>query len=130
MDIIFTIADTLIAQFQKPTLAFLIAGAMLAVGQYFTLLFWLTVAMGLMFQLPLVMLAIVKVGLVQHDTLKKNWRWIVLGFFAVSAMLTPPDPFTQLLMAGPMIILYIVGLTMTARVAKARGPQPLAEAEE
>lgn len=99
---------------------------MFTVGLYFSFLFTLTTALGLVFQLPMLMLALVKVGLLQHETLKKNWRIIVLGFFFFSAVLTPPDPFTQCLMAGPMILLYLLGLFLTSRVAKERGAQPAA----
>lgn len=99
---------------------------MFTVGLYFSFLFTLTTALGVVFQLPMLMLALVKVGLLQHETLKKNWRIIVLGFFFFSAVLTPPDPFTQCLMAGPMILLYLMGLFLTSRVAKERGAQPAA----
>lgn len=100
---------------------------MLTVNQYFTLLLMLTAALGFVFQMPMFMMALVKVGIVQHKTLKKNWRYIILGFFCVSAMLTPPDPFTQMMMAGPMILLYLLGLMLTGRIERARGPQPMPE---
>ncbi|MCA8941643.1 MAG: twin-arginine translocase subunit TatC [Planctomycetes bacterium] len=101
---------------------------MLTVNQYFTLLLMLTAALGFVFQMPLLMLALVKVGIVTHATLKKNWRYIILGFFCVSAMLTPPDPFTQIMMAVPMVFLYLLGLFLTARATRVSGPQPLGEA--
>lgn len=89
-----------------------------AVNSYFRFLFMLTAALSLVFQLPLVMLALQKVGLVSHAVMRKNWRMIILIMFACSAMLTPPDPITQLLMAGPMVLLYILGLLLTARSTK------------
>ena len=92
--------------------------SMMSVGLYFSFLLTLTLALGVVFQLPLVMLAVQKIGLVSHDALRKNWRYIVRGFFTLSAMITPPDPFTQLLMAGPMVVLYIVGLVLTGRSAR------------
>ena len=64
---------------------------------------------------------------VPGETLKKNWRFVVLGFFAVSAILTPPDPFTQVLVATPMVFLYILGLVLTSRVPAPPGPQPMPE---
>lgn len=93
--------------------------SMMSVALYFSFLLTLTAALGVIFQLPLVMLGLQKVGLVSHEAMKKNWRHVVLGMFIVSAMLTPPDPFTQILMAVPMTSLYLIGLLLTARSARA-----------
>lgn len=92
----------------------------LAVSQYFSFLLTLTVALGFVFQMPLLMLALQKVGLVTHEAWRKNWRYVVLIFFIVAAVLTPPDPFTQLMMAGPMVLLYILGLVLTGRASRAK----------
>ncbi len=89
---------------------------MFGVSQYFSFLLTLTAALGVVFQLPLVMLAVQKVGLMSHASMKKNWRFVILGFFIVSAMVTPPDPMTMIMMAIPMIVLFVIGLLLTARV--------------
>lgn len=89
--------------------------ALLGVSQYFTLLFTMTAALGIVFQLPMVMVALQRVGLVRHSTLAKNWRGIVLAIFVISAVITPPDPFSMLLMAGPTLLLYLIGLVLTSR---------------
>lgn len=103
--------------------------ALLSVGQYFTLMFTLTAAMGLIFQLPLLMLALQRVGLVRHRTYVKNWRAIVLVLFVMAALLTPPDPFSMMIMAGPTLLLYLVGLLLTAQARKYEPPdvEPLPE---
>ena len=44
-----------------------------------------------------------------------NWRGIVLAIFVISAVITPPDPFSMLLMAGPTLLLYLLGLVLTSR---------------
>ncbi len=88
------------------------------VSMYFKLFLMLTLALGLVFQLPVVMWALARVGLVTYEGFRKNWRWVILGCFLFSAMLTPPDPFTQVLMAGPMVVLYCLGLFLTWRVGK------------
>lgn len=88
---------------------------LLSVSQYFSILFTLTTALGIVFQLPLVMVGLNKMGLVTHDTFRKQWRFVVLGIFVVSAMFTPPDPFTLFLMALPTVVLYAIGLLLTAR---------------
>lgn len=87
--------------------------AIFSIGQFLTLEFALTGAMGVVFQLPLVMLALQKIGLVTHAGFRKNWRMTVLIIFVVAAVLTPPEPISMLLMATPMLALYVLGLALT-----------------
>ncbi|MFY9342845.1 MAG: twin-arginine translocase subunit TatC [Planctomycetota bacterium] len=87
--------------------------AMFSVGQYLTLLFALTGAMGLVFQLPVVMVALQRIGLVTHRAFVKNWRLTILIIFVVAAVVTPPEPISMLLMAAPMLLLYGLGLLLT-----------------
>ena len=68
---------------------------------------------GISFQLPLVMLALQKIGLVAHRTYVRNWRMIILVIFVVAAVVTPPDPASMVLMAIPMVLLYGLGLVLT-----------------
>jgi Tat protein translocase TatC len=88
-------------------------GAMLSFGQFLNLELALTGAMGLVFQMPLVMVALQRVGLVTHKAYLKNWRMTVLLLFLVAALLTPPEPVSMLLMATPMLLLYGLGLVLT-----------------
>ncbi|MBL8726855.1 MAG: twin-arginine translocase subunit TatC [Planctomycetes bacterium] len=88
-------------------------GAMLSIGQFLNLELALTGALGLVFQLPLVMVALQRVGLVRHTTYLKHWRMTVLLIFLVAALLTPPEPVSMLLMAAPMLLLYGLGLLLT-----------------
>ncbi|MCA8950256.1 MAG: twin-arginine translocase subunit TatC [Planctomycetes bacterium] len=104
-------------------------GAMLSVGYYFTLLFWLTAAMGLMFQLPLVMLALQRVGLVTHKAFIKHWRVTVLLIAISAAIFTPPEPVSMLLTAAPMVVLYGLGLILTY-AGRRKEPQFAAAAAE
>lgn len=97
---------------------------MLAVDQYFTILFALTTALGVVFELPLVMVALQRVGLVRHATYRKHWRVIVLCIFLVAAVFTPPDPFTMFLMAGPSLVLFILGLVLTWFGRQHEAPEP------
>jgi Tat protein translocase TatC len=98
--------------------------SMMSVALYFSFLLTLTAALGAVFQLPLVMLALQKVGLVSHEAMRKNWRYVILGMFVLSAMFTPPDPFTQILMAVPMVVLYLLGLFLTGRAARRAASTP------
>jgi sec-independent protein translocase protein TatC len=88
-------------------------GAMLSIGQFLTLEFALTGALGVVFQLPLVMLALQKTGLVTHTAFRKHWRMTVLVIFLAAAVFTPPEPVSMMLMAAPMMVLYGLGLVLT-----------------
>lgn len=88
---------------------------MFTVALYFKFFLTLTVALGLVFQLPVLMLALQRVGILKFETLVKHWRWVILCMFLISALLTPPDPVTQLMMVTPMITLFLLGLGMMWR---------------
>ena len=76
---------------------------------------------GLAFELPLLMLALGWTGVLTPETLKSGWRVSVLGIFALSAFLTPPDPFTQLLLAVPLLILFGLGYWLVIWSAGRKG---------
>jgi sec-independent protein translocase protein TatC len=71
------------------------------------LLFWTGVA----FQTPLVIMYLARFGLVSGTQLIKWWRFAIVGAFVISAIVTPTiDPVTQTFVAGPIIVLYVVGI--------------------
>lgn len=105
---------------------------LLSVSQYFSLLFFMTMALGVVFQLPVVMVALQKVGIVRHPMMRKHWRWVILIICILSAVLTPtPDPFTMFMVASPAMLLYVVGLVLTYRMDRKAHPPgaPTAPAE-
>jgi len=75
----------------------------------------LLLAFGLVFELPLISFFLAKAGLLTHQTLAKNRRYFIVLSFIGAAALTPPDVITQLLMAGPLIILFEISV-MVARI--------------
>nr|WP_233249306.1 twin-arginine translocase subunit TatC [Desulfobulbus oligotrophicus] len=82
-----------------------------AVEEYFSLALRLFIAFGLMFELPVFMVFLSKIGVVNRSFLSKNRKYAVLIAFIVAAVLTPtPDVVNQLLMAGPLILLYEVSI--------------------
>jgi Tat protein translocase TatC len=105
-----------------------LVGAIFSVGQFLNLLFMTTAAMGVVFQVPLVMLALQRVGLVRHATFVKHWRMTILIIFIVSALFSPPEPVSMILMSLPMIVLYGIGLLLTASGRKNEPPAPEAVA--
>ena len=85
-------------------------------------------AFGAVFELPLLIYFLALVGVVTHRSLKKFNRWFVVLAFVIGAILTPtPDPYTQTLMALPMIILYNFSILLAWRVTVKR---ERAEAEQ
>ena len=75
-------------------------------GDYVAFVLKLLIAFGLMFQLPVILLALGSVGIISSQQLREKRRHVIVGLLVVAMLLTPPDPLTQLLMAGPMVILY------------------------
>ncbi len=67
-------------------------------------------AFGLVFELPLVITCMARLGLVSVDFLKKNRKYALLLFFVGSAILTPPDVVTQIMMAFPLMALYEISI--------------------
>ena len=90
------------------------------VRDYFRFLFVLTVALGCVFQIPIVMMGLVKFGICNPSTFTRYWRHSVLCMCVISALLTPPDPVTMVLMAGPMIMLYLFGILLSKMSFKKR----------
>lgn len=84
---------------------------------YVSFVFMLTVALGLVFQLPLIMLLLSKIGFVTPDKFVAWRKYAVLVIFIIAAIVTPPDPFTQTMTAVPMIVLYELGI-LIARPTK------------
>src|SRR5437016_14037245 len=102
---------------------------MISVGSYIDFLLKFTLAFGLVFELPLAITLAARMGVVTPKVLAKNRKYAILGAFNAGAVLTPtPDAFNQTLMAGPLILLYEVGI-ICARIF-GRKPKPVPVAEE
>jgi sec-independent protein translocase protein TatC len=86
---------------------------------YMKFLSTLGLGMGVVFQLPVLMMALTRVGLVDPDDFAKYRGHFIVGAAILAALITPPDPYTQLMMAGPMAVLYEAGLLL-ARLVKKR----------
>lgn len=74
---------------------------------------FLTLSFGLAAQLPLAMSGLALLGVVRYETFRDNWRYAILGIFAVGALFSPPDPFTQIMWAVPLVTLYGFSLGVT-----------------
>jgi sec-independent protein translocase protein TatC len=89
---------------------------MISIGSYIDFLLKFTIAFGAVFEVPLGMTLAARMGLVTPRALAKNRKYAILGAFVAAAVLTPtPDMVNQSLMAGPIIVLYEVGI-LSARI--------------
>ncbi len=84
----------------------------ITMGGYFSISTKLLIAFGLIFQIPLVILVLSLLGLVTARMLLGWWRYALLGSVIISAILTPPDVISQVLMAVPMMGLYFAGIVV------------------
>jgi sec-independent protein translocase protein TatC len=91
---------------------------LLSVGKYFGFVARLCFAFGLVFQLPLVIIFLTGIGAVSPRALIRQWRWAILIIFVVAAILTPPDPASQLLMALPLVGLFLVSVLLSMIIEK------------
>ena len=92
--------------------------ALPSVKEYFGFSIKLLFAFGMVFELPVVIFFLTKIGLVTPELLSKKRKYAILLTFAVGAILTPPDVITQCMMAGPLIILYEIGILVSKTVRK------------
>ena len=87
---------------------------MLSMREYLTLTLKLLLAFGVIFEIPVFLFFMTKIGLVTPRKLARMRRYAVVVCFIVAALITPtPDAFTQIMMAVPMIVLYEVGIVVS-----------------
>ncbi|NPV06239.1 MAG: twin-arginine translocase subunit TatC [Syntrophaceae bacterium] len=92
---------------------------MLSMREYLTLTLKLLLAFGIIFEIPVFLFFMTKIGLVTPRKLARMRRYAIVVFFIVAALITPtPDAFTQSMMAIPMIILYEVGILVSKLAAR------------
>jgi len=77
-------------------------------------------AAGLVFELPVLSYFLTKIGLVTPEFMKKYRRHSLVAILALSAIITPPDVFSQIMVAMPLIVLYEVGIGISRRIVKER----------
>ena len=87
-------------------------------GEYLSLMMRFIFAFGLAFQLPVVISLLAKANLVTHQTLRKFRKYAIVIAFLSAAFLTPPDPFSQISLALPIILLYEISIFLAKMIQK------------
>ncbi len=85
----------------------------LTVNEYAPFVMWLLLGFGLIFQTPLVILFLTRIGVVNPQMLARSRRYAIIVIVIIAAVLTPPDVFTQIAMATPMIALYELSIFLS-----------------
>jgi sec-independent protein translocase protein TatC len=97
--------------------------ALPSVKQYFSFSVKLLFAFGIVFELPVVIFFLTKIGAVTPLLLKQKRKYAILLTFVMAAILTPPDVITQCMMAGPLILLYEIGILVSGFARKKKEEQ-------
>jgi sec-independent protein translocase protein TatC len=84
-------------------------------------------AFGVAFEVPVAVVLLAATGLVRIETMTKNRGYVILGIFIVAAFLTPPDALSQSFMAGPMYLLYELGIVLSRILLKEKLAQQRSE---
>ncbi|RRI02354.1 twin-arginine translocase subunit TatC [Mesorhizobium tamadayense] len=96
------------------------------VSEYLSLIMTLIFSFGLVFQLPVVTSLLTRVGLLSSQTLAEKRKWAIVIAFVVAAVLTPPDPMSQIGLAIPTILLYEVAIFSSRLIERSRERDRLA----
>lgn len=86
------------------------------IGSYLSFVVTIFIAFGISFEIPVFIILLVASGLVKHSTLKNKRRYVIVGCFVVAMFLTPPDVFSQTLLAIPMCLLFEAGLFFSRNI--------------
>jgi len=88
------------------------------VNEYLSLIMRLIFAFGISFQLPVLLSLLARVGFIDSEYLKRRRKYVVVIIFAVAAVLTPPDPITQIGLGIPLLILYELSILAVKTIEK------------
>ena len=97
------------------------------VNEYLSLIMRLIFAFGISFQLPILLNLLARIGVVNSNYLKTRRRYIIVIIFAIAAILTPPDPITQVGLAIPLLLLYELSI-LTVRITEKKNKEHIEDA--
>ncbi len=91
---------------------------LISVDKYFSFVARLCFAFGIVFQLPIVIVTLTSLEVISPSALLRQWRWVILLIFVTGAVLTPPDPASQVIMALPLVLLYLISATLSLLIER------------
>jgi sec-independent protein translocase protein TatC len=100
------------------------------IEQYLNFVITMFLAFGVTFEIPIVVVVLVRMGLVSIEQLNQARPYVIVGAFVVAAVVTPPDVLSQLLLAIPMCLLYELGIMLGRVVGKRASTDPDAAAPD
>ena len=103
---------------------------LISVGNYITVITRMLLAIGLVFELPVVTTFLARIGIVKPEWLASKRKIVIVLAFIVGAVLTPPDPTTQILLAGPLIVLFEMSIWLAKLVYPRRQTELVEEVSE
>ncbi len=121
--LVFPIAVEFLANFDKSLVP------SLRLGDYLSLTIRMLFVFGLIFEMPLISLLLTRMGFLTARKIARSRRYSIVIIFIVAAVLTPPDPLSQLLMAGPLLVLFEVSIVVSW-LAQPRGKDKETEEEQ
>ena len=98
------------------------------VNEYLSLIMRLIFAFGISFQLPILLNLLARIGVVNSEYLKSRRKYVIVIIFAFAAILTPPDPITQVGLAIPLLLLYEVSIFTVKFIEKKKVSENLKDA--
>jgi sec-independent protein translocase protein TatC len=113
--VVLPIGIRFLLSFETPELT-----AMISISRYVDFAGMMLLAFGLVFQLPVVVFFLTRLGIVKPSFLSKHRKVAIIALLVIAAVLTPPDIFTQLLMAVPLLALYELSLLVSRLAARQR----------
>ncbi|MBU0621813.1 MAG: twin-arginine translocase subunit TatC [Gammaproteobacteria bacterium] len=93
------------------------------IEKYLSFVLGMFMAFGVSFQVPIVVIVLVRMGMVKVEQLREARPYVIVGAFVAGAVLTPPDVISQFLLAMPMWMLYEAGVVVAARMPRRPAPE-------
>ena len=98
------------------------------IEKYFSFVLTMFMAFGVTFEVPVIVIVLVKIGVVNVTKLRE-WRpYVIVGAFVVGAVFTPPDVISQFMMAMPLWLLYELGIVLASFIVQPV-PEPVGETD-
>lgn len=88
------------------------------ISEYLDLVIQLIFAFGLAFQLPIILICLVKFGILSVEGLRRKRKYWIVIIFTIAAVITPPDVLSQLSLALPMVLLYEIAIIISSKITK------------